>query len=61
MEHLQHYIYELEDLIKAADDVSGEWNGDKPGLQEERATIANEISEKAKEIKVLLEQLKEIL
>jgi hypothetical protein len=58
MEHLQHYIYELQDLKKAVDEVSGRWNGDEAGLLEERAHIADEISQKVEGILQLFKQLK---
>lgn len=44
----------LEDLLE---EISGEWNGDLPGLQEDMAHAANEALEKIKELKVLLEEL----
>lgn len=60
MENLQHYIYELEDLEKEAGEISGNWNGDESGRQEDLAHAADEIVYKAQELKTLLEEFKNI-
>ena len=38
-------------------DISGEWNGDEPGTQEDRAHIATETMEQVELIKVNLREL----
>lgn len=50
---------ELENLITKCEEIAGEWNGDEPGRQEERAHIAEDIMEKAQELIELLEELDE--
>jgi hypothetical protein len=51
---------ELQTLIKQMEEIAGEWNGDEAGRQEERAHIAEDITEKAKELIDLLEELDEL-
>jgi hypothetical protein len=48
---------DIEQIKKYAENISGQWNGDEPGLQEDRAGIANEILEKISEIEELLKEL----
>ncbi len=60
MQNLQHYIDEMEDLEKEASEVSGSWNGDLPGRQEDLAHAADEIVGKAQELKTLLEEFKSL-
>lgn len=50
---------ELQTLITQMEEIAGEWNGDEAGRQEERAHIAEDIIEKAKELIDLLEELDE--
>jgi hypothetical protein len=59
MKHTQFYLSQLADLTKAAEEVSGQWNGDMPGLAEDRANVANEIIEKCAELTELLKSLEE--
>lgn len=47
----------LKEIEDYANEVAGQWNGDLPGTEEERATTAYEILEKLKELKQLLEEL----
>jgi hypothetical protein len=47
MENLQFYIDQLNDLSKEAGEISGSWNGDESGRQEDCAHIADEIVGKA--------------
>ena len=44
----------IDDVINWADQISGEWNGDESGRQEDRAHQANEIIEKALELRELV-------
>ncbi len=47
----------LDSLESELNDIASEWNGDNPGLQEERATASLDAIEKIKELKLLLEEL----
>lgn len=44
----------LNDVIEWAEAITGEWNGDESGSQEDRAHCANEIIEKLNEVKALI-------
>jgi hypothetical protein len=48
---------DLQAISKYAEEISGQWNGDKSGLLEERASIANDIIEKVEELRNLLKEL----
>ena len=48
---------QLQDLIKEADTVSGQWNGDEAGFLEDIAHNANEVRELAQKV---LEELEEL-
>jgi len=48
---------DLANLRDYAEEIAGEWNGDEPGIQEERAECANEIIEKIDELVLLLKEL----
>lgn len=50
-------MHTLKEIEERANEVAGQWNGDLPGIQEERATAALEIIEKIKELKLLLEEI----
>lgn len=50
---------DLARLKQWAEGIAGQWNGDEPGLQEDRASIANEIIEKANELQDLLDEISE--
>ena len=61
MENLENYIIRvdimnitLKQLKKDLEEIAGQWNGDNPGIQEDDASIANEVIEKINEIKELL-------
>jgi hypothetical protein len=47
----------MDKLKTKMEEISGDWNGDEPGLQEERAHIANDIIEKIEEIEELMKEL----
>lgn len=49
-----HYI--IEDAIK----VASQWNGDEPGREEDRALCADEIVQKAEELRELIEELERL-
>jgi len=48
---------EILKIKKWADEIAGSWNGDEAGYLEERATCANELSEKCNEILELIKEL----
>ena len=58
----EEHFYQLgiDDIITWADDIAGEWNGDNPGSQEERANQAESIIEKASELKKLIAGMAEL-
>lgn len=41
---------ELANLKKKMEEIAGEWNGDEPGLKEDRAHAAHDILEAVKTI-----------
>lgn len=47
----------MENLKKEMEIIAGLWNGDNPGIEEDKAHIANEVLEKIKEIEELLQEL----
>jgi len=49
----------IDHLITDMEEMAGEWNGDESGLQEGRANLATDIIQAAKNLKELLEELKE--
>ena len=49
----------LDKLQEFFEEVAGNWNGDNPGLDEDRAHIALEALEHLKALKELTEQLNE--
>lgn len=54
--HCTSLSYIIQDAIK----VSSEWNGDDAGSQEDKAHAANEIVQKAEELRKLIEELEEL-
>lgn len=48
---------ELKKIIKYAEEVAGQWNGDDYSSAEDRAMIANEIIEHCDEVISLLKEL----
>ena len=46
---------ELNKIKKWAEEIAGEWNGDEPGRQEDRAHQATDILEKVAELEELIE------
>jgi hypothetical protein len=53
-------ILEINTIQKWAEEVAGEWNGDESGSQEDRAMQAEDIIEKCKELKELLEGMENL-
>jgi len=47
----------LKDIKAEAEQVAGEWNGDEPGVLEDRANIAGDILEAVKNLEELLAEL----
>lgn len=47
----------LKELKEEMVEIQGEWNGDEPGTQEDRANIASDVLESIKNIEELLEEL----
>lgn len=55
-------IYEdltLKAILEHAEEVSGNWNGDESGYQEDMAGYANDVIEKIAELKELLSAMDE--
>ena len=52
---------DLSTLKGWAEKISGEWNGDEHGIQEDRANCAQDIMKKADELKKLLDEMNELL
>lgn len=48
---------ELENVKQTLREIAGEWNGDEPGTQEERATLAQEALDQIKKLEVALGEL----
>lgn len=44
----------IQQIKKYAEEVSGNWNGDESGLQEEKAQLANDVLEAVKNLEELL-------
>jgi len=47
----------MKNLKEEMQTIAGEWNGDEPGIQEQRALIAYEIIQKIVEIETLKKEL----
>ena len=57
--HYRHCT-SLSYIIQDATKVMGEWNGDEAGREEDRAHCADEIVEKAQELRTLIEELEQL-
>lgn len=57
MNYRQHWAA-LNNLRDEAFQVASEWNGDEPGILEERAVVAHNILAKVEELKDLMETFK---
>lgn len=54
------WIAQIEDVIKWADEICGEWNGDESGSQENRANQAEDIVNKALDLQELIKGMSEL-
>jgi hypothetical protein len=43
-----------------AESISGQWDGDNSGIEEDRATVAEDIVETVTKLEELIEELKEL-
>lgn len=50
----------LQFLVKEMDEIAGRWNGDESGFQEDQSTLAKDISEKAAELRALLDDFNDL-
>lgn len=48
---------DLQRIKKDAEEIAGQWNGDEPGEQEEKAQCANEVIETIDSLMELLEEM----
>lgn len=53
------HLDNLAELDSEAGEISGSWNGDKPGRPEERAGVADEIVGKVHELQALITYLQD--
>ncbi len=53
-------ILDLKRVVEEATKVSGEWNGDESGIEEDRAHCADNIIETAKSLIEHLEEMEEL-
>lgn len=49
----------VSNLLEWANDISGQWNGDEPGDQEQAANCADEIIIKCYEIRELIDEMEQ--
>lgn len=56
----EYQISSVNDIIKWADEIAGEWNGDESGSQEDRAHQALDIIDKCNELKELISGMEEL-
>jgi hypothetical protein len=47
----------LAEIVKQAEEIAGQWNGDDAGIQEEKARIATEIIARVEGLKLLINEL----
>ena len=50
----------VNDIVEWASEIAGEWNGDEPGSQEDRAHLANDIIEKCAELVEMIKGMEEL-
>lgn len=60
MDNYSRHDTALLEIILDAEKLAGEWNGDEPGVGEDKANYATEIAEKATELRELIDQLEEL-
>ena len=51
----EYQISVIKDVIEWADEIAGQWDGDNPGQEEDRAWQAQDIMQKANELIELIE------
>ncbi len=56
----QIQMSQVDDIIEWANVISGEWNGDESGSEEDRAHQADEITQKCNELKELILGMSEL-
>ena len=56
----KQYYELLTKLITDADEDAGKWDGDNPGRGKDIAHVANDISDKAKELSALLNEYSQL-
>lgn len=56
----KYYNMTIDDIVEWAEEVSGQWNGDESGRQEDQAHQANDIIEKCNELKELISGMEEL-
>ena len=54
---LDKYILTLDFIKEHCNEVMGQWDGDKPGLDEERADMAREVLDYVQKIEEILKDL----
>jgi hypothetical protein len=60
MDELARHTTALHEIILYADKITGEWDGDNAGREEDRATAAEEVMEMADELRTLITELDEM-
>ena len=51
----------IKEIMKWAYDIQGEWNGDESGIEEDRANLAEEITDKTEELHDLIQTMEGML
>jgi len=51
----------IKEIMIWASDIQGEWNGDEPGIEEDRANLAEEITDKTEELHDLIQTMEGML
>ena len=50
----------LEQIKKWAEEISGQWDGDKPGRAEDRAHQAQDVIDKVEELSILINEMENL-
>jgi len=51
----------IKEIMIWASDIQGEWNGDESGIEEDRANLAEEITDKTEELHDLIQTMEGML
>jgi len=51
----------IKEMMLWADEISGDWDGDNPGIEEDRANLAEEITDKTEELHDLIQTMEGML